>query len=171
MKHLLILIICINLAYRSHGLIIVSPPSVAGSYDSAITSLFGTLPKPPPGITAPMVLMKPEKGCTEAENAPELNGKIAVIKRGQCFFMQKIKNAQIAGAIAVVMINHNPDYNENGGITEMSGHDPEITIPRYFNSILLMASAYLFHWRPESSSFWTRITWRALFQISQPNLS
>ncbi|MCO6496546.1 MAG: M36 family metallopeptidase [Chitinophagaceae bacterium] len=61
--------------------------------------------------------------CATPANAAQLNGRIAVIDRGDCAFTEKIKNAQNAGAIGVIVIN-----TDNTGIT-MSGDDNSITIP------------------------------------------
>lgn len=58
-----------------------------------------------------------------ATNAAALNGKIAVIRRGTCPFAVKVKFAQNAGAIAVIIVN-----NIAGGIS-MAGADATITIP------------------------------------------
>lgn len=53
-----------------------------------------------------------------------LNGKVALIDRGTCTFVLKVKNAQDAGAIAVIIVN-----NVAGGPINMGGSDPTITIP------------------------------------------
>ncbi|WP_394388654.1 M36 family metallopeptidase [Shewanella woodyi] len=45
-------------------------------------------------------------GCEAATNAAELAGKIAIIDRGACNFTQKVKNAQDAGSIAVIVANN-----------------------------------------------------------------
>ncbi len=56
-------------------------------------------------------------------------GKIALIDRGSCFFSDKVYNAQMAGATAVVIVNHIP----GGGVVTMSaGSDVVITIPSLF---------------------------------------
>ena len=47
-----------------------------------------------------------DDGCTTTVNAAELNGNIAVIKRGVCTFTTKIYNAQDAGAIAAIIVNN-----------------------------------------------------------------
>ncbi len=57
-------------------------------------------------------------------NAALLNGNIAVIRRGACSFVQKVKNAQNAGAIAAIVIN-----NTVTAPFSMGGFDPTITIP------------------------------------------
>ena len=64
------------------------------------------------------------EACVAAGNAAELFGNIAVIDRGTCDFVIKVKNAQNAGAIAVIVIN-----NVDGTISAMSGTDNSITIP------------------------------------------
>lgn len=47
----------------------------------------------------------PTDGCSEILNAEEINGRIALIDRGQCFFSEKTENAEAAGAIAVLICN------------------------------------------------------------------
>jgi hypothetical protein len=51
-------------------------------------------------------------------------GKIALIDRGTCGFTVKVKNAQLAGAIGVVIAN-----TLGRGVSGMSGGDASITIP------------------------------------------
>jgi hypothetical protein len=53
-----------------------------------------------------------------------MNGKIVIVRRGNCALV-KVKAAQNAGAIAVIVVN-----NVAGEIV-MSGADESITIPRY----------------------------------------
>ena len=67
------------------------------------------------------VITEPENGCSEITN--DANGKIALIVRGECFFTEKVINAQNAGAVAVVILN-----NQDGDVV-MSGDNEEITIP------------------------------------------
>ena len=43
--------------------------------------------------------------CTSLVNSSEMNGKIAMIQRGGCSFIDKVKNAQSAGAVAVIVSN------------------------------------------------------------------
>jgi hypothetical protein len=55
----------------------------------------------------------------------DIEGKIALIQRGECQFSLKALNAQAAGAIAVVI------YNHNGGIMNMGAgnYSSEVQIP------------------------------------------
>lgn len=62
-------------------------------------------------------------GCTMPLNAEELAGKIVLVRRGDCPFVEKVINAQNAGAIAVIVINSVP------GIINMSGANGDIVIP------------------------------------------
>lgn len=63
-------------------------------------------------------------GCAAAANPTELNGKIAILYRGSCNFVTKVKNAQNAGSIGVIVVDSVP--NE---IITMGGTDNTITIP------------------------------------------
>ena len=63
-------------------------------------------------------------GCeTPFTNAGAVAGKIAVIDRGVCTFVIKVKNAQDAGAIGCVIVNN------VAGALAPGGADPTITIP------------------------------------------
>lgn len=64
-------------------------------------------------------------GCN-GSTPGSLTGKIAMIIRGSCTngFIEKVKNAQNAGAIAVIMVN-----NVAGAPITMGGTDNTITIP------------------------------------------
>ncbi|PCJ47518.1 MAG: hypothetical protein COA74_11475 [Gammaproteobacteria bacterium] len=66
----------------------------------------------------------PNDACEAITNTTELNGNIAVINRGECTFVAKVKLAQDAGSVGVLMIN-----NVLGNDTiVMGGEDASITI-------------------------------------------
>ncbi|WP_068545420.1 M36 family metallopeptidase [Thalassotalea crassostreae] len=81
--------------------------------------------------------------CEPAINAEEIAGKIAVISRGECSFLQKSLNAQKAGAVGYFVYNHVKQGQENsagqiGGVINM-GLGPnddasDVTIPGVFLS-------------------------------------
>lgn len=48
-------------------------------------------------------------GCSPAENAARIAGRIALVDRGQCSFVDKVRNAQAAGAIGVIIANRAGD--------------------------------------------------------------
>src|SRR5690554_135062 len=85
----------------------------------------------------------PSEGCNPIASVA---GKIAVIRRGTCPFVDKIQNAQNAGAIAVIVVNHNNPTNDPAYVeyVNMAGEvDPPFTIPsvfmNYTNGELLIA--------------------------------
>ena len=61
-----------------------------------------------------------QQGCDSLLNGMDVEGKIALIRRGSCFFSDKVWYAQQAGAIAAVICNSNPG---EGVITMGSGGD------------------------------------------------
>lgn len=63
--------------------------------------------------------------CTAITNAADVAGKIALVDRGTCGFVIKVKNAQNAGAIGVVVA----DNVAGGPPAGLGGADPTITIP------------------------------------------
>lgn len=72
-------------------------------------------------------------GCSPAINAAAMSGKIVVIRRSlaeaaggaPCAFVEKVINAQNAGATAVIMVNN----VTNPAVIVMGGGDANITIP------------------------------------------
>ncbi len=120
-------------------LTINSPVSIAGEYDASnnVFSPGNVALMPSPGVTQDLVLFddgSPDNsdGCSAAVNGAALNGKIAVIRRGVCTFVEKVKFAQDAGAVAVIIVN-NDTVNPNQ-LVNMSGADATITIPAIFVS-------------------------------------
>ena len=69
--------------------------------------------------------------CQGLTNGSAISGNIAFIERGVCAFVDKVKNAQDAGAVAVIIVNRNDgsrtDYTP--APFTMGGADTSITIP------------------------------------------
>lgn len=99
-----------------------APASIAGDLDLSLAP-FGPAPGNP-GITAGIVLASPADGCATLTNAAQIAGKIALIDRGTCPFVDKARAAQAAGAVAVVVANNVP-----GSPAGMAGVAPDVTIP------------------------------------------
>jgi minor extracellular serine protease Vpr len=83
-----------------------------------------------PPVTATFTTTSPTNGCTPISTT--LSGKIALIRRGSCTFTTKVRNAQNAGAIGVVVIN-----SQQGDPIAMAqdGTTPVPTIPAVMVSI------------------------------------
>jgi len=63
--------------------------------------------------------------CSPITNAAAVAGKIALVDRGTCGFNVKVKNAQDAGAVAVIVA----DNVAGGPPAGLGGADPTVTIP------------------------------------------
>jgi extracellular elastinolytic metalloproteinase len=108
-----------------------TPAAVAGNY-TAVEGAFSTNNL----LTAPLtgtavyfndMAASTHLGCVSPSNS--LTGKIAFIDRGNCNFTVKVKDAQTAGAIAVIMVD-----NAIEAPFAMGGTDNTITIPAFMIS-------------------------------------
>lgn len=106
-----------------------SPASIAGDYGFSSAGFGDSFPVD--GLTGDLALVEDvdttgdvNDACDPIDNASDIDGKIAVIRRGECTFVIKVKAAQDAGAIAVIVINNVP-----GPIINLGGSDGSITIP------------------------------------------
>ena len=133
-----------------YPLTINSPADIAGSRegrDNVFNPGHVDLPVAPSMIQADLVLFDdgtPDVGqtdnadaCSPAVNAAAINGKIAVIRRSTaaasggnpCTFVEKVLNAQAAGAVAVVIVNNVGPSGTVPASINMSGADATIVIP------------------------------------------
>ncbi len=104
-----------------------SPAAIAQSYTSS-TAGFGP-PVPSTPLTADFVIVIDDSGdttdaCDQIINGSELNGKIALVRRGSCTFASKVEACQAFGAIAVIVMN-----NTGGQPTAMGGSSTTAAIP------------------------------------------
>lgn len=72
--------------------------------------------------------------CSTPTGSPSLAGRIALVERGTCLFVDKVRRAQAAGAAGVIIHNNIPTGSPNGGIIYMSGVAADVTIPALFIS-------------------------------------
>src|SRR5207247_2370815 len=80
-------------------------------------------PTPPTSGSFPVQRTTDPLGCT-AQAAGTLTGKVALISRGTCTFYVKSRNAQLAGASAVILYN-----NTAGTLNATVAASPAVTIP------------------------------------------
>jgi len=106
---------------------VTSPSAIAGNYDVGAAA-FGP-PLSSPGVSGAVVLSDDGAGgttaCTPLANAGAIAGNIALVDRGTCTFTVKVKNAQDAGAIGVIVADNAAGSPPAG----LGGTDPSITIP------------------------------------------
>lgn len=112
-------------AYLSNlkRMVVNTPGGIAGTY-VVQPATFGPQNY---SVTGDVVLANDGAGAANDGCEPIINnvaGKIALIDRGTCNFTVKVKNAQDAGAIGVIVAN-----NVATGLPGMGGADPTITIP------------------------------------------
>ncbi|MAL59805.1 MAG: hypothetical protein CMC14_07150, partial [Flavobacteriaceae bacterium] len=86
---------------------------LAGDYNPVAASFGGAIPLDPLTEDAAVVIDDdttgdPNDACDPVLNGADLNGKIAVLRRGSCEFGVKALAAQNAGAVAVVVVNNQP---------------------------------------------------------------
>lgn len=86
---------------------VISPPEVAGGFPAEEGGFTKPLSESGP-IEAGVVYVEPPDACEELSDAPALAGKIALIDRGTCFFLDKAQRAETAGALGIVVVNNVP---------------------------------------------------------------
>jgi hypothetical protein len=112
--------------------VVIPSGGAAGTYDAASAEFGAALSTT--GVSGSIVLVDdgvaPTNDGCDAMPARSLTGQIALIERGTCAFTVKVKNAQDAGAAAVIV------YNNTGGDATliMGGTDRKIRISSVFVS-------------------------------------
>jgi mannosidase alpha-like ER degradation enhancer 1 len=74
-----------------------------------------------------------EFGCKPftRQQSQILRNETVLLKRGECFFYEKVRNAEVAGAKAVLIINSD---NSPLQMSPMEGKEDEIKIPSFMIS-------------------------------------
>jgi hypothetical protein len=120
-----------RLAFGLPLLTINAPGGIAGQYDVGAAVFGAALTSP--GISADVVVATDQAtsdgpsttdACTAITNAFAIAGKIALVDRGTCGFVVKVKNLQNAGAVAALIADNVADTPP----APLGGSDPTITI-------------------------------------------
>ncbi|KAL4219236.1 ER degradation-enhancing alpha-mannosidase-like protein 3 [Mactra antiquata] len=75
---------------------------------------FGYDLKTRPNVRGKLAIGNPYKMCSsEVVNPDELKGKIGIIERGSCMFVDKARHLQKVGAIGGIVLDHNPGTATN----------------------------------------------------------
>ena len=109
----------------------VTSPSLGQQTYAVGTASFGPA-LGSPGVTAPVAQVVDSAGsvglaCSTLSpaNAAAVSGKIALVDRGTCGFVVKVKACQDAGAVGVIVVDNAAGSPPAG----LGGSDPTITIP------------------------------------------
>lgn len=85
-------------------------------------------------VESEVVFASPFRGCDTFKNTEDIRGKILLMERGDCTFVHKARQAQIAGAIAVIVCDNVPGSSgETQPMFAMSGDGiNDVKIPVVF---------------------------------------
>ena len=121
------------------GHAIINLVEVAGVDYEAVVGDFATLES---DLTAPLAVVTDptpdfphglDTACDGGPALPDLTGKIALLGRGTCDFTVKMRRAQEAGAVGVIMVNHTA--GEPPFVMAHNGLEDRPTIPGYMVSL------------------------------------
>lgn len=85
-------------------------------------------------VTAPTVIIKPFNGCLDPLQKKDIVGKIAVMERGDCIFVEKARKVQKAGAVGAIIVDDVPGTSaQTSPMFSMSGDGTnDVKIPTVF---------------------------------------
>ncbi len=121
------------------GHAIINVVEVAGVDYEAVVGDFEVLED---DLTAPLAVVPAansqfphglDTACDGGPALPNLAGQIALLGRGTCDFTVKMRRAQAAGAVGVIMVNHTA--GEAPFVMAHNGLEPRPTIPGYMVSL------------------------------------
>ena len=108
----------------------VTDPPVVRDYYEAVEASFTKELKIAGEIAGRVVYADPPRACEDLKNADAIEGNIAMIDRGVCFFVDKIQRAMDAGAVAVIVVN-----SEGGPPIAMGTSGGKVDIPAMMISL------------------------------------
>ncbi|ESO10788.1 hypothetical protein HELRODRAFT_109117 [Helobdella robusta] len=120
---------------------LISPPMYGDIILKAGPAQFGMRLKEHFGVgwlvEGKLQMSEPADGCTALTNAGEmLKGKIVIVERGSCMFIDKARRVQQAGGIGAIVFDNNSDSSSASSANQyfsMSGDGKDdVTIPMVF---------------------------------------
>ncbi|BFG05573.1 PRADC1-like protein [Drosophila madeirensis] len=97
---------------------IISPQDLEYTYRLRPAKDFGiTFSEKHEGV--PLVLTDPPDACQKLRNTRDLHGSIALMDRGECSFLAKTLQAEMAGAVGAIITEYNPNSPEFEHYIEM----------------------------------------------------
>lgn len=105
-------ILALSWSIQADSLVVVEPALAAGVYFH-VTATFGPSLSEE-GTNGTVVEAAPVNACEALTNDPDgedsVDGKVVLVQRGSCDFVEKVRNAQRAGAVAVVVANDQGEH-------------------------------------------------------------
>lgn len=85
-------------------------------------------------VTAQTTIVHPFNGCSEPLLPHRIKGKIAIMERGSCMFMEKARNVENAGAVGAIIVDNTPGTSAaTSPMFSMSGDgNDDVHIPTVF---------------------------------------
>ncbi|MFO1460379.1 MAG: S8 family serine peptidase [Verrucomicrobiota bacterium] len=116
---------------------VTAPVAVVGDYAASEANFTPRLSAVGP-VSAPVAAADPLLACDDLTNPEALQGKIALVDRGTCTFVRKIRRAQNAGAVGVLVVNNVDGAPIQMGASEDSSdiRIPALMISRLDGSVL-----------------------------------
>ncbi|CAB1324272.1 unnamed protein product [Coregonus sp. 'balchen'] len=116
---------------------IVSHPFFGRVVLTAGPAQFGTdLSKSITGVRGFVTVAEPYSGCVVLSNAAFVQGRIALLQRGQCMFAEKARHIMKAGAIGGIVIDDNEgSSSDTAPLFQMAGdgrNTDDVTLPLLF---------------------------------------
>lgn len=95
---------------------------------------FGTILTGKRQVTAETAIVQPFKGCSNVDSIREIKGKIAIMERGDCMFVDKARRVQKAGAVGAIIIDNSAGSSAAASpMFSMSGDGADdVVIPTVF---------------------------------------
>lgn len=85
-------------------------------------------------VKAPVIFAQPFRVCNELTNADKMKGRIVIMERGDCMFVEKARKIQKAGAVGGIVLDNTPGSSSaTSPMFAMSGDgNDDIKIPVVF---------------------------------------
>lgn len=115
---------------------VTAPQALAGTFSSAGAS-FGPQVGFEGRIVAAVGPNGETTGCSGAQVAADIEGRVALVERGGCLFVEKAATVEALGAVGLVVYNRPidpsvPDDNGGEALVQMGGDDLGVQIPSVF---------------------------------------
>lgn len=119
--------------YKPISIIIMSRPFQTSKIYLAGPAQFGYNLRKNVGIFGKLIIGDPFDACKPLKN-PQTSNKIILVKRGNCIFIEKVRNVENAGGIGVIIIDNADDTSySTSPLFAMSGDGvQDVKIPSVF---------------------------------------